>query len=61
MTGSVSFAVEIYDAATNAAAGCLCRQAVPHAHGISRPASGPRTASVVGIENGADQLVAYLQ
>jgi hypothetical protein len=60
MTGSVSFAVEIYDASTNALLGAYVAKQYPNAWNL-KAGIGARSASVVGIEKGADQLVAYLQ
>jgi hypothetical protein len=60
MTGSVSFAVEIYDASTQQLLGAYVTKQYPHAWNL-KAGIGATTASVVGIENGADQLVAYLQ
>ncbi|MGJ7505625.1 MULTISPECIES: DUF3313 family protein [unclassified Variovorax] len=60
MTGSVSFAVEIYDASTNELLGAYVAKQYPNAWNL-KAGIGARSASVVGIEKGADQLVAYLQ
>lgn len=60
MTGSVSFAVEIHDASTNELLGAYVTKQYPNAWNL-KAGIGARSASVVGIENGADQLVAYLQ
>lgn len=60
MTGSVSFAVEIYDASTNALLGAYVTKQYPNAWNL-KAGIGARSASIVGIENGADQLVAYMQ
>ena len=60
LTGSVSFAVEIYDASTNALLGAYVAKQYPRAWNLGA-AIGARSASVVGIEKGADQLAAYLQ
>jgi hypothetical protein len=60
MTGSVSFAVEIYDAASNELLGAYVAKQYPGAWNL-KAGIGARSASMVGIENGADQLVAYLQ
>lgn len=60
MTGSVSFAVEIYDASTNELLGAYVTKQYPNAWNLGA-GIGARSASVVGIEKGADQLVAYLQ
>jgi hypothetical protein len=60
MTGSVSFAVEIYDASTNELLGAYVAKQYPNAWNL-KAGIGARSASIVGIEKGADQLVAYLQ
>lgn len=60
MTGSVSFAVEIYDASTNELLGAYVAKQYPNAWNL-KAGIGARSASVAGIEKGADQLVAYLQ
>jgi len=60
MTGSVSFAVEIYDASTLELLGAYVAKQYPNAWNL-KAGIGARSASVAGIENGADQLVAYLQ
>jgi hypothetical protein len=60
MTGSVSFAVEIYDASTNELLGAYVTKQYPNAWNL-KAGIGARSASIAGIENGADQLVAYLQ
>lgn len=60
MTGSVSFAVEIYDASSNELLGAYVAKQYPNAWNL-KAGIGARSASVAGIENGADQLVAYLQ
>ncbi len=60
MTGSVSFAVELYDAASNELLGAYVAKQYPNAWNL-KAGIGARSASVAGIENGADQLVAYLR
>lgn len=60
MTGSVSFAVEIYDASTRELLGAYVAKQYPNAWNLGA-GIGARSASLVGIEKGADQLVAYLQ
>lgn len=60
MTGSVSFAVEIYDASSNQLLGAYVAKQYPGAWNL-KAGIGARSASMVGIEKGADQLVAYLQ
>ena len=60
LTGSVSFAVEIYDASSNALLGAYVAKQFPNAWNL--PAGmGARSASITGIQKGADQLVAYLR
>jgi len=60
MTGSVSFAVEIFDASTNALLGAYVSKQYPNAWNLGA-GMGSLSASIAGIENGADQLIAYLQ
>lgn len=60
MTGSVSFAVEIFDASTNALLGAYVAKQYPNAWNLGA-GMGSLSASKAGIENGADQLLAYLR
>lgn len=60
LTGSVSFAVEIYDAPTNKLLGAYVSKQYPNAWNL-KAGMGAMSASEAGIENGADQLVAYLK
>lgn len=60
MTGSVSFAVEIYDAQTQQLLGAYVAKQYPNAWNL-KAGMGARSASMVGIEKGADQLAAYLR
>jgi len=60
MTGSVSFAVEIYDTSTNALLAAYVAKQYPNAWNL-RAGIGAMSASVAGVENGADQLVTYLR
>jgi hypothetical protein len=60
MSGSVSFAVEIYDASTNALLAAYVAKQYPNAWNL--PAGmGSMAAAEVGVKKGAEQLVAYLQ
>lgn len=60
MSGSVSFAVEIYDSSTNALLGAYVAKQYPNAWNL--PAGmGSMAAAEVGIQKGAEQLVAYLR
>lgn len=60
MTGSVSFAVEIFDASTNALLGAYVAKQYPNAWNLGA-GMGSLSASKAGIESGADQLLAYLR
>ena len=60
MSGSVSFAVEIYDSSTNALFGAYVAKQYPNAWNL--PAGmGSMAAAEVGVQKGAEQLVAYLR
>jgi hypothetical protein len=60
MSGSVSFAVEIYDSETNALLGAYVAKQYPNAWNL--PAGmGSMAAAEVGVQKGAEQLVAYLR
>jgi hypothetical protein len=60
MSGSVSFAVEIYDSSTNALLGAYVAKQYPNAWNL--PAGmGSMAAAEVGAQKGAEQLVAYLR
>ena len=60
MSGSVSFAVEIYDSSTNALLGAYVAKQYPNAWNL--PAGmGSMAAAEVGVQKGAEQLVAYLR
>jgi hypothetical protein len=58
-TGSVSYAVEIYDASTNQLLGAYVTKQYPSPYNL-KATLGKRKASIAGIEKGADQLLAYL-
>jgi hypothetical protein len=60
MTGSVSFAVEIHDASTNALLGAYVSKQYPNAWNL-KAGMGALSASTAGIQNGADQLLTYLR
>jgi hypothetical protein len=60
MTGSVSFAVEIYDSASNELLGAYVAKQYPNAWNL-KAGIGAMSASEVGIDNGAEQLMAYLR
>jgi len=60
MTGSVSFAVEIYDSSTNALLGAYVSKQYPNAWNL-KAGMGAMSASEVGIQKGADQLITYLR
>jgi len=60
MTGSVSFAVEIYDSSTNALLAAYVAKQYPNAWNL-KAGIGAMSASLAGVQNGADQLVAYLR
>jgi hypothetical protein len=60
MSGSVNFAVEIYDSSTNALLGAYVAKQYPNAWNL--PAGmGSMAAAEVGVQKGAEQLVAYLR
>jgi len=60
MAGSVSFAVEIYDSSTNSLLGAYVAKQYPNAWNL--PAGmGSMAAAEVGVQKGAEQLVAYLR
>ena len=60
LSGSVSFAVEIYDSTTNALLGSYVAKQYPNAWNL--PAGmGSMAAAEVGVQKGAEQLVAYLR
>ncbi|HEY0801004.1 MAG TPA: DUF3313 domain-containing protein [Steroidobacteraceae bacterium] len=58
-TGSVSYAVEIYDASTNQLLGAYVTKQYPNPYNL-KATLGKRKASIAGIEKGADQLLSYL-
>jgi hypothetical protein len=58
-TGSVSYAVEIYDASTNQLLGAYVTKQYPNPYNL-KATLGKKKASMAGIEKGADQLLAYL-
>jgi hypothetical protein len=60
MTGSVSFAVEIYDSNTNTLLAAYVSKQYPSAWSVGATI-GAMSASLAGIRGGADQLVAYLR
>ncbi len=60
LSGSVSFAVEIYDSSTNALLGAYVAKQYPNAWNL--PAGmGSMAAAEVGAQKGAEQLVEYLR
>lgn len=60
MSGSVSFAVEIFDSSTNALLGAYVAKQYPNAWNL--PAGmGSMAAAEVGVQKGAEQLLAYLR
>lgn len=60
MSGSVSFAVEVYDSSTNVLLGAYVAKQYPNAWNL--PAGmGSMAAAEVGVQKGAEQLVAYLR
>ena len=60
MSGSVSFAVEVHDSSTNALLGAYVAKQYPNAWNL--PAGmGSMAAAEVGVQKGAEQLVAYLR
>lgn len=60
LSGSVSFAVEIYDSTTNALLGAYVAKQYPNAWNL--PAGmGSMAAAEVGVQKGAEQLIGYLQ
>jgi hypothetical protein len=59
MTGSVSFAVEIYSVTTNELLAAYVSKQYPNAWNIGASV-GALSASKTGIDKGADELVAYL-
>ena len=59
LTGSVSFAVEIYAASTNELLAAYVSKQYPNAWNLGA-SIGAMSASKTGIDKGADELVAYL-
>ena len=59
-TGSVSYAVEIYNASTNQLLGAYVTKQYPNAWNL-KAGLGKRGASVAGIKKGADHLLTYLE
>ena len=59
LTGSVSFAVEIYAASTNELLAAYVSKEYPNAWNLGA-SIGAMSASKTGIDKGADELVAYL-
>ena len=59
LTGSVSFAVEIYSASTNELLAAYVSKQYPNAWNLGA-GIGSMSASKTGIDKGADELVAYL-
>lgn len=59
LTGSVSFAVEIYSASTNELLAAYVSKEYPNAWNLGA-SIGAMSASRTGIDKGADELVAYL-
>jgi len=60
MSGSVSFAVEIYDSSTDALLGAYVAKQYPNAWNL--PAGmGSMAAAEVGVQKGAEQLLSYLR
>jgi len=60
LSGSVSFAVEIYDSTTNALLGAYVAKQYPNAWNLSA-GMGSMAAAEVGVQKGAEQLIGYLQ
>jgi hypothetical protein len=60
MTGSVSFAVEIFDAKSDALLAAYVSKQYPKSWNLGATI-GRLSASNVGIDKGADELIAYLQ
>jgi len=60
LSGSVSFAVEVYDSATNALLGAYVAKQYPNAWNLTA-GMGSMAASEVGVQKGAEQLLAYLK
>ncbi|MBB4955128.1 hypothetical protein HNO93_003208 [Agrobacterium vitis] len=60
MTGSVAYAVEIYDAATNTLLSAYVTKQYPNAMNVGA-SFGPLKASKVAIDKGADALMAQLR
>jgi hypothetical protein len=60
LSGSVSFAVEIYDSSTNALLGAYVAKQYPNAWNLTA-GMGAMAASRVGAQKGAEQLLAYLR
>ena len=59
LTGSVSFAVEVYSASTNELLAAYVSKEYPNAWNLGA-SFGALSASKTGIDKGADELVAYL-
>jgi hypothetical protein len=59
VTGSVSYAVEVYEASTNQLLGAYVTKQYPNPYNL-KATLGKKKASIAGIEKGADQLLAYL-
>ena len=60
LSGSVSFAVEVHDSATNALLGAYVAKQYPNAWNLTA-GMGSMAASEVGVQKGAEQLLAYLK
>ncbi len=60
LSGSVSFAVEVYDSATNALLGAYVAKQYPNAWNLTA-GMGAMAASEVGVQKGAEQLLSYLK
>jgi len=60
MSGSVSFAVEVLDSSTNALLGAYVAKQYPNAWNLTA-GMGSMSAAEVGVQKGAEQLLAYLR
>lgn len=59
-TGSVSYAVEIYNSSTNQLLGAYVTKQYPNSMNV-KASFGRRSASITGIKKGADQLLTYFE
>ncbi|MEH2469936.1 hypothetical protein V1281_000817 [Nitrobacteraceae bacterium AZCC 2161] len=60
MTGSVIYAVEIFDAATSRLLSAFVSKQYPNPYNI-KASVGPLAAAEVGIDKGADALMAHMR